>query len=841
MSSTTIYVSKTTGSDTLGDGSIQKPYLSLNKAISVSLSNDTIIVGPGVYNEQVIVNKPLTINGEQQNVSAINTDGTIRNATESVIQGNNNGSGICFTITSNNVVINGFKCILPVSEKVRDAFNLKNTPAGLENIATLENIIIKNNIIQNLRASGQSQAILFGESTNNNFLNTNGNGIWNNIEIANNYFDSSSAGNGYRGIQFSSQFKSVSYNNINIHNNHFIHSVNITSNRAIGVTSNISVVDRGPTYLNSFKINNNYFNTPGNTSIGGLFDCDGNSEINGNTFNNCKYGISSINFKEAGGKIQNNIFTVTEYSIGISDNIYATTNGSNIIIIGNSFNGNPTKHIECSSQDVNFTNLMNDNTFNGYVLKSAESTYNQYGNTSNPLLNRVTRSIYPTISKGITAIGIESIYVGPGTYISNIIINKSVTLLGENKDTTIIQPSDTANATVQITDGASGTTIKNFTIKGKFDAQTTTGIGNTDNNNSAILVLNTDTSLNPEIKNLLLDNLILKQASNGIAFNNKNSQNITIRGCVIEQNEGSGIRIATNIETMNGFLIDNCTIQNNNSNAITVNPSGTYRPNCTNYTINNCRIIHNNKLTLNNSHDVSIFGFNGNLTISNTDIECNHAASKAINGTPDTSGGWGLIINGSGNSNTYYPSGNISISNLKIMGTVTKSCFGFDRYSTLNDISLNDLDIKDCQANIAGQTWLQLSVGHRDTSKSFMLGNTKLKTIYTTNIGNVDATNSYFYDNTTGIDLTDLQQINNQIYDKIDNPLIGKVLVVIGVTFSNPAIPNSIGDNLNNPEVTTIYLSAGTYTQRGSLINTTSNPITIIAFSKHIILRCFRL
>ena len=795
----------------------------------MSSTNGTIIVGSGVYNEQVIVNKPLTINGEQQNVSAINTDGTIRNTTESVIQGNTSGNGSCFTITSDDVVINGFKCILPLSGLVRDAFNLKNSSAGLQNIATLKNIIIKNNIIENLRATEQSHAILFGECTNNNFVDSNGDGVWEDIEIANNYFDSSSAGSGYRGIQFSSQFKGVSYNNINIYNNHFIHSVNITSGSAIGVDSFISVPDRESTYLNSFKINNNYFNTPGNTSIEGLFDCDNNSEINGNTFNNCKYGISSINFKEVGGKIQNNIFTVTECSIGISDNMYAITNGSNIIITGNSFNGNPTKHIECFSQDVIFTNLMNDNTFNGYVLKSAESTYNQYGNISNPLLNRVTRSIYPTISKGITAIGIESIYVGPGIYVDNIIINKSVTLIGENKNTTIIQPSDNANATVQITDGASGTTIKNFTIKGQFANQTTTGAGNTNNNNSSILVLNTNTSLNPEISNLLLDNLILKQASNGIAFNNKHSQNINIQGCVIEQNEGSGICIDENTEIMNGFLIDNCTIQNNNSSAININPIGTYKPNCTNYTIKNCSIINNNKLTADNSHDISILGFNGNLTISNTYIQCNHAESKIINNTQATLGGWGLIINGSGTSEAYYPSGNINISTLKMTGSVIKSCFGFDRYSTLNNISLNDLDIKDCQANIAGQTWLQLSVGHRDTSKSFMLGNTKLKTIYTTNIGNVDATNSDFYDNTTGDYLTDLQQINNQIYDKIDNQSIGKVLFVIGVTFSNPAIPNSVSDNLNNPEVTTIYLSDGTYTQTENLINTSKTYNTILS------------
>jgi hypothetical protein len=813
------------------------------------VSGETIYVGPGTYNEQVVINKSLTINGSQMDINSINNDGTMRNApNETIVQGNTNSSGICFTITASNVVINGFKCILPASALVRDAFNIKVTPAGVGNTSNLQNIVIKNNIIQNLRTSGQSHAIIFGESTTNLNNASNGDGVWNNVEIANNYFDSSIAGNGYRGIQFSTHFKTVYFNNINIHDNRFIHSENITSNRAIGVTSNISDASRGPSYLNSFKIKNNYFNTPSNSSIGGFFDCNGGCEISDNTFMNCNYGISSINFREDGGKIQNNTFVVTGYAIGINDNVYATTNGSNITIISNNFNGNPSKHIECSSQNVNFDNLQTNNTFNGYVSKTLVSTYNQYALASSPLLTRVTRSIYPTIQKGIDAPGSidasgrEHITVGAGTYTENISLAKSVTLQGANKATTIIQPpTSTTTATIQITDGASGTTIQDVTVKGKYTTQTTIGSGNAGNNDSAILFLNTNTTTNPEINNINLANLIIQNASNGVTFNNKHSSNISITGCVIQYNEGCGTRIASNTETMNGFLVDGCTIQNNNLSAISSNPSGQYRPNCTNYKITNCSINNNNKLTVNNSHDVSFFGFNGDFEMSNTNIHCDHAGSKLINGSLATSGGWGFIINGTGStSTTYKPSGNITMSNVTMTGNSTKSVLGIDRYTTLGNISMNNVDIKDCEANKAGQTWLQLGVGHRDTTKMFNLGNTKLRTIYTTSIGDVEARNCNFFDINTGNPLSttidELLQIINQIYDNASNLNIGRVIIVDSVAFTKPGVVDGISNAINSGNATTIYLAVGEHRQISNLVNFQTTPVTIVTLGGEVII-----
>jgi hypothetical protein len=430
----------------------------------------------------------------------------------------------------------------------------------------------------------------------------------------------------------------------------------------------------------------------------------------------------------------------------------------------------------------------------------------------------------------------EAIYIGPGTYTDNVTVNKSVTLLGQDKATTILQPSNTTTtATVQITDGASGTTIKNMTVKGKFATQTTTGAGDPGNNNSAILVLNT--SNNPPIDNLLLENLVLRQASNGIAFNNKHSTNITVKDCVIQNNEGSGIRIASNTETMNGFLVDGCTIQNNNLNAINSNASGSYRPNCTNFKISNCTINNNNLLTTNNSHDVSIFGFNGNIEISNTNIECKHAESKSVNGTLSaaTSGGWGLIIFGTGSSNAQYqPSGNITMSNMTMTGNVIKSVCGIDRYSTLGNISMNNVNIKDCESNKAKQTWLQVSIGHRDPIKSFLLGNTKLKTINITDIGDVDAKNAKFYDINTGSLLTvsdNLLQIKNQMYDKTNNLSIGEVIIAADSTIISPNIPNSIINSLDSKS-NIINLIPGIHKVTKNLVNTSTKPKLISAVGR---------
>ena len=550
--------------------------------------------------------------------------------------------------------------------------------------------------------------------------------------------------------------------------------------------------------------------------------------LRNNDFSNCGTYISfgGSTPPSAGMQIENNTFSISNTLINNSNvaDSFKLNISNNIFKFGD---------VSLSSQELSLEQKFTIESKMYHKGRSSRKGIVYFSNNEQFViagLTTITSALSFAPSTG------ETIYVGPGTHTDNVTVNKSVTLLGQDKATTILQPSNTTTtATIQITDGASGTTIKNMTVKGKFATQTTTGTGNSENNNSAILVLNTNTSTNPEINNLLLENLVLRQASNGIAFNNKHSTNINVKDCVIQNNEGSGIRISSNTETMNGFLVDGCTIQNNNLNAINSNASGTYRPNCTNFKISNCTINNNNLLTTNNSHDVSIFGFNGNIEISNTNIICKHAESKSVNGTLSTAtfGGWGLIIFGTGSSNeNYKPSGNITMLNITITGNVIKSVFGIDRYSTLGNISMNNVNIKDCESNKANLTWLQLSIGHRDQSKSFLLGNTKLKTIYTSNIGNVDAVNANFYDNNTGSLLSstvNLLEIKKQIYDKTSNLFIGEVIISQNTTIISPVVANSIVNALNSQSqsqsvINYLNLIPGKYTVNEPLVNTSTKP-----------------
>ena len=54
--STSIHVA-TTGSDDTGDGSENNPYATIQKGIDMSLDGDTVLVGPGEYQETVGINK----------------------------------------------------------------------------------------------------------------------------------------------------------------------------------------------------------------------------------------------------------------------------------------------------------------------------------------------------------------------------------------------------------------------------------------------------------------------------------------------------------------------------------------------------------------------------------------------------------------------------------------------------------------------------------------------------------------------------------------------------------------------------------------------------------------
>lgn len=764
------YYVNTTGNDTSGDGSISKPFATINKALIVCVNGDIINIAEGTYTGNFDISKQVTINGPNRGIHGDSNQRVL----EAIFTNTK-------TTISSIATLDGLK--FKHNQNITDALIIASGPT------------VKNCVFERIAdVAGQTARAISVSPGAENFA------------ILNNLFTGSNEGGLFSGHK--------------------------TWNSGIFITNQGKIANISS---NTFRICRTAINADDNNSL---------VTLNGNNFTTCGTYISygGTTAPIAGMMANDNIFNISTLGSALINNSnVASTFKTNI-------SNNKFQFAESILSVINLS-MEQKFTIESKLLHKGLSSRNgivYFVNNQQFVLSTLT-TIATAISYAPTT-G-ETINIAAGTYAGNFSISKSIALIGAARDTTIIQvPTSSNTPVVTFSPGSSGTIISNFTIKGRFITQTIIGNGNSGNPDSGIFF--EGTSL---INNVTLENLDISQSSNGIAFNNSSSNNVMIKSCLIRNNEGSGIRIASNTASFNGLTVDSCTIQDNNGSAITANPSDLDNPNCTNYEIRDCLIRRNNKLTISNSNDVSIFGFNGHLKILNTVIECDHRTPKITNNTAKNIGGWGLAIRGYYNLNASapnrkgpLPSGNITLSNLKITGNVVKSVFGFYRYSTIGNIVMENFDIKDCEPNVAESItpWGQFGIGHNDITKSLPLGNTKLKTIYIieNGTGDIDATLCSFYNNLTGILLdktntADLIQIQNQIYDKTYNPILGKIIIIIGEDFVSPIVPNSIANALSDNQIAVVNLASGTFTQTFALINRTSNFITLQALGMVIIIR----
>ncbi|GAI55643.1 unnamed protein product, partial [marine sediment metagenome] len=76
-------------------------YSSIQDAINDASPGETVLVHPGTYNEQVVINKQLTLNGANADVNAV----TGTRGSESIIDG---GTSTAVTTSAGDVIVNGF-------------------------------------------------------------------------------------------------------------------------------------------------------------------------------------------------------------------------------------------------------------------------------------------------------------------------------------------------------------------------------------------------------------------------------------------------------------------------------------------------------------------------------------------------------------------------------------------------------------------------------------------------------------------------------------------------------------------------------------------------------------
>ena len=160
----------------------------------------------------------------------------------------------------------------------------------------------------------------------------------------------------------------------------------------------------------------------------------------------------------------------------------------------------------------------------------------------------------------------DTIYVHNGVYSENILINKTLSLIGASKEDTIITGAEIGNI-IEIT--ADNVTITGFTIKNPVGSEM-----------KCIKIT--------EAHNCVIQDNIIEEAYDGIYL--LKSNNNTIDDNTIKNHESNGMLLYMS----NSNQISNNYIQNNN-NGITIQTYSSFNK------------IYQNTITLNNYHGISVY------------------------------------------------------------------------------------------------------------------------------------------------------------------------------------------------------------------------------------------
>lgn len=174
-------------------------YTSIQEAVNKAEDGDTILVNPGIYNENIKVNKEVSIiaNSNSENQSA-----------RTYVLGKISDDDVFF-VNSSNVTISGF-CISggPASG---DLYEVGIYLEGIDNCSLNKNSLIlndigivlndsqRNNINRNLVSTGYSGIVVVGSSENelsDNWITTNDEGILLNNSVNNTIFNNTANANG---------------------------------------------------------------------------------------------------------------------------------------------------------------------------------------------------------------------------------------------------------------------------------------------------------------------------------------------------------------------------------------------------------------------------------------------------------------------------------------------------------------------------------------------------------------------------------------------------------------------------------------------------------------------
>jgi len=272
----------------------------------------------------------------------------------------------------------------------------------------------------------------------------------------------------------------------------------------------------------------------------------------------------------------------------------------------------------------------------------------------------------------------DTIFVDPGTYTENIMISKSLQLMGSGSDVTVIEDRGEAGAIVYI--NANWVNISGFLINNSWQGNSVLGITINDSDNCVVQrvnITNCDNGiylLNSNFS-IISNNYVYKNLFAGIVFDRSNSNMIENNTCNANHDTGIRIEESESNQIFNNTLVNNwncgISVWSSNMNTISRNTcednteEGIYIFNSNSNTISNntCNdngeegiyistsqnnSIHNNTCDSNSNVGINLYGSNSNTILNNI---CSNGNFYGIYiSYSDTN----LINNNTCNSNTWY-------------------------------------------------------------------------------------------------------------------------------------------------------------------------------------------
>ncbi len=434
----TYYVNATSGHDTSTTGNVTDPWKTIQHAIDMANAGDIINVAAGTYNENVSVNKSLTLQGASSatvNVTAaVNTDSVFTVTASNV---NISGFTATGTIMTGNEGYAGIKFGSGVTNcNIHDNI-LSNNQYGILLIESLSNTTMGNNTFTNNTASS---CVVSGIEMQNTWGNTFTNNIANSTGL-----DSSSAGQGFRLAN--SKYNTFTGN---------------TANSTLGTTGGNGACGFFLAKASGTGSNNNTFtNNTANSNANHGIRMDGSTgnTLTGNTFNS--NGADGIKLKagSSNNTLENN--TCSNNAIGIE---IATTDidATSLTVTHNNIAGNTNYGVYNGGTGTldaenNWWDSVNGPTHSGNTFNSGNQGDNvsdlvdyvpwlnaayPTGTSFAPVNNTTHSTKFSSIQAAIDAASAgDTINVTNGTYVEDLTVN-------------------TANLTLQSVGGADTTTIQ---------------------------------------------------------------------------------------------------------------------------------------------------------------------------------------------------------------------------------------------------------------------------------------------------------------------------------------------------------------------------------------------